>query len=28
MEYDENKDYSVHQSVRETEVLSEPRVIN
>ena len=28
MEYEENKDYSVHQSVRETEVLSEPRVIN
>lgn len=28
MEYEENKDYSVHQSVRETEVLSEPMVIN
>lgn len=28
MEYEETKDYSVHQSVRETDVLSEPRVIN
>jgi hypothetical protein len=28
MEYTDNNDYSVHQSVRDIEVLSEPRAIN
>ena len=28
MEYEDDNDYSVHQSVREAEVLSEPRAIN
>ena len=28
MEYTDDNDYSVHQSVRDIEVLSEPRAIN